>query len=187
MNQTATANTAAHLASRPRDAWTLRNVPAAMQAAERWVGWAPEKRGEKMTKVPKCVFAPGRNASSTDPSTWAMFSAANAALATGRVHGVGFVLGDGWAGVDLDNCIDFDTGEIKAWAMEILAPFKGIAYAEMSPSRRGIKLFGRIDPVAVGRGRKVPFEDGTVEVYAPPPGRFFTVTGWAIDPGDNHD
>lgn len=185
MNQTTTTNTAAHLPPRPREAWTLSNVPAAMRDEERWVGWAPEKRGEKMTKVPRCVRSPGRNASSTDPNTWATFDAAEAAHTAGKIHGVGFVLGDGWAGVDLDNCIDADTGEIKAWAVEILAPFRCIAYSEVSPSRKGIKLFGRIDAKAIGNGCKVIVADGAVELYTR--GRFFTVTGWALDLGADHD
>src|SRR6266446_5842473 len=72
-------------------------IPAEMQFERRWIVWrldwrADRRGGGKWTKTP---YQPsGRNASSTDPSTWSNFADALTAYATGEFSGIGFVLGD---------------------------------------------------------------------------------------------
>jgi hypothetical protein len=118
----------------------------------RWVAWREESRRTKngQTKRTKVPYAsPGRRAEiPTNPTTWTTRDGAERCwqrFENGRtVGGVGVVLGDlgnGWHlwGIDLDGCIDPDSGRILEWADEILQRFD--SYAEISPSGRGIKLF----------------------------------------------
>ena len=79
------------------------------------------------------------------------------------------MLGDGFAGVDLDHCRDPETGTIEPWAAEIVKLFG--TYTKVSPSGTGVKLFGRgALPEGVTGRRK-----GHIEVYGAT--RYFTVTG----------
>ena len=54
--------------------------------------------------------AGGVKASTTSPRTWSSFEAARATYQGRGYDGVGFVLGAGWAGVDLDSCRDAVSG-----------------------------------------------------------------------------
>ncbi len=140
----------------------LDGIPAAMKAERRWVTWRYERRKETWTKVP---VARGRSASSTDPSTWMTFDEAAAEYRAGGRSGIGFVLGDGWAGVDVDKCLTPD-GTVDKDAKLVLDQFE--TYREVSPSGTGVKA---IFMGHVARGRK----QNHVEVYEG--GRYFTVTG----------
>ena len=80
--------------------------------------------------------------------------------------GVGFVLnGDGIACIDLDDCLV--DGRPKPWARRILRSTPA-TYVEVSPSGRGLHIFGYAE---VGRGRCTK----GVEVYDR--GRYICVTG----------
>jgi putative DNA primase/helicase len=95
------------------------NLPEEMKVRPQWVNWRREKRGGDLTKVP---YTPGteRRASSTDLMTWGTFEEALASL--DRFDGIGFMFcsGDSYTAVDLDKCVDPETGEIEAWAAEIV-------------------------------------------------------------------
>ena len=80
-------------------------VPAELQAAPRWVVWKLEWVNRTWSKVPYRADGRGK-ASATNPATWGTFAAAVAAGAGAGVAGLGFVLGDGFAGVDLDDVRD---------------------------------------------------------------------------------
>ena len=82
-----------------------------------------------------------RRASSTDPSTWRSFEVALVAYLKGEADGIGFVLGEGYVGTDLDHCVDPVTGGIEGWAQEILDLLK--LYSEFSPSETGIHTIVR--------------------------------------------
>ena len=103
----------------------------------------------------------------TDPSTWTTFSDALAACEGGGFSGIGFVLGDGFVGVDLDACRDRETGDLDPWARDIIDALN--SYTELSPSGTGVHVLcrGELPP---GRRRK----DG-VELYDR--ARYFAVTG----------
>jgi hypothetical protein len=73
--------------------------------------------------------------------------------------------------VDLDNCIDPATGELKPWGRQAVTALD--SYAEVSPSGTGVKVFLRAKKPGP-RCRKA-WHDGEVEMYDS--GRFFTVTG----------
>lgn len=136
-----------------------------------WVGWRLERRNGRQTKVPYDA-ATGLHASSTDPDTWHSFDRAVAALRAGRYAGVGFVFAkeDPFAGVDLDHCRDARSGEITAWASQIIDRLG--TWAHVSPSRAGIHVIGNAS--LPDTGRKTAYADGAVEMYDR--GRFFTIT-----------
>lgn len=141
---------------------TYERVPASLKLQERWL--------LHKAKVP--YQTNGKRASSTNPKTWTDYDTALAALRSNpnKFDGLGFALGDGFAGIDLDDCREPITGEIKRWAQEIIDNFD--CYWEVSPSETGLKGFclGQVP-----KGKKKEIEGGAVEVYSD--GRYFTVTG----------
>jgi len=155
-------------------------VPEELKRQRRWVCWAYEERKGKRTKVP-FIAGPAsrrdggpRRASTRDPRTWRAF--ADAVANSDRFEGIGFVLGDGFAGIDLDRCLASDR-LLKPWAEPILEVVR--SYAEVSPSGRGLKIIcGATKPDDAGTddtGNRRPVEDGEVECYWER--RFFTITG----------
>jgi len=136
----------------------LENIPEELRQRPQWV--------VHKEKVPYIAGGVGR-ASSTDSLTWRTFEEAVQALRTGRYDGIGFVFssGDPFAGVDLDECRDPETGELEEWAEKIVAAFGG--YAEASPSGTGVHI--------IVRGKAPNKKRGRIEAYSSE--RFFTVTG----------
>lgn len=82
-----------------------------------------------------------------------------------------FSADDPFTGIDVDNCIDGSTAEVKAWARPILDQLN--SYGEISPSGKGVKVFVRASKR--GTACKRSYEDGAVEIYDRK--RLFTVTG----------
>lgn len=146
-------------------------LPSAIRSADRWVLCRFEQRDGKRTKVPYQARNPVQRAAVNEPSTWAPFNVALAAYLAGNADGLGFVLGEGITGIDLDHCIDPTTGEIAAWAHEIVAQLA--SYTERSPSGTGLHVLVRGELPSGGRRK------GPVEMYDD--GRFFTVTGDHFD------
>jgi hypothetical protein len=153
----------------------LAYIPEEMQRARRWVGWRYEQRpdpetGElKWTKVPYQVAHPKYKASSTNPKTWGTFAQAEAAYAHGELDGIGFALGDGWAGVDLDHCCDPESGSIHEWALREIRAIG--SYSERSPSGEGVHILLYGNVLGGRHGRR----SGGIEAYSAK--RFFTVSG----------
>jgi primase-polymerase (primpol)-like protein len=95
------------------------------------------------------------------------FDTALRAANSGFVDGIGFALGDGFCGVDFDNCRQRESGII---APDVQAYVERLGtYGEVSPSCEGIKLILR---GKLPKGRR---QQGNVEMYDS--GRYFTVTG----------
>jgi P4 family phage/plasmid primase-like protien len=152
-------------------------IPQELKDRRAWVCWHYEwrvnKRGEgKWNKVPLNART-GANASSTDPGTWSTFQEALdfCQRRPAGTAGLGFVFAkdDPYSGVDLDDAVDPDTGELKPWAREIVECFD--TYAECSPSGTGVKLFIKGKPPCVVKTKQV-------EVYGE--GRYFAVTGLRV-------
>jgi len=156
-------------------------IPAELTERPQWLVWRYEWKkdhqpGDKPTKVPYQARAAlngrRRKAKSTEADTWATFAEALEAYQKnpGTYSGVGFAVteADQIAGVDLDNAVDPDTGELAEWAAHIVAELR--TYAEVSPSGEGVRLFalGSLEGLD-GRKR------GNVEMYDR--GRYLTVTG----------
>lgn len=148
-----------------------QDIAEELKVRPQWVVWKLEVRGGQTTKVP---YAPhtGRRASSTDLTTWTIFDVALAAYESGRYQGIGFVFcsADPYTGVDLDDCVDSESGEIELWALEVARSLD--SYTELSPSGTGLHIICR-DKLQKG-GRR-----GKLEMYSQ--GRFFTVTGHVVE------
>ena len=85
-----------------------------------WVAWeygAPRGENQKPPKVP---IHPREfyEARVNDPSSWGTYDEAK----NSPLDGIGFVLtpDDPYTFIDLDNCIDLDTGEVAPWADAIV-------------------------------------------------------------------
>jgi len=142
-------------------------IPGELKAIPRWLLWRLEDRAGKPTKTPYQVS--GALAKVNDPATWSDFDTILTAYLRSGWSGIGIVLteDDDLVGVDLDKVLDPDTGELAPEASRIVADLP--TYCEVSPSGRGLRLFG-FGKLPQGGRRK-----GHVEMYEA--GRYLTVTG----------
>lgn len=141
----------------------VKGIPDALKADRRWVLWRYVLKGERWSKLPFQIL--DSPAKSNDPSTWTTFDhALNAYLCPGRFDGLGFVLGDGWAGIDLDH-----VAHAPAAFLDRLT-----CYRETSPSGAGLKAIGRATRV----GGELKFVSDGLPVVTPWSGaRYFAITG----------
>ena len=150
------------------------SIPEELKVRPQWVVWKAVWRAESenLDKVPYSAES-GCKASSTDLLTWSTFENACETLETGEYSGLGFVFssGDPYTGIDLDNCADQETGEIRQWALEIVRYFD--SYAELSATGRGIHI--------IVKGEVPNRRKGEVEVYSSK--RFFVMTGHLLGAG----
>lgn len=159
-------------------------IPGELRARPQWVVWRYEKRLKKHG-TPRYTKAPfdaktGELASRSDPSTWCGWEQALARYRAGGYDGVGLMFADGGGlvGIDLDDCRDPDTGEIKPWGVALLRLLGG--YAEVSPSGAGVKVWVRgRKPEWLGTRCRRQHHDGEVEIYDK--ARYFAVTGRKLD------
>ena len=140
------------------------NIPDGLKRLNQWVGWFWKWIEDRWTKVPYDLKS-GLPASSDDPATWSSYAA------TEGHENIGFVFSkyDPYCGIDLDNCIDPETGKMSKEARQIVCRFD--SYAEVSPSGTGVKIF--VKARVPGPRRKNPQK--RMEIYDS--GRFFTITG----------
>ncbi len=141
------------------------NVPDVLKAGERWVT-CDEHKVPLIAIENGAVFA----ASSTNSDTWRPYEVALKTYSENEhIAGIGRIIeeNEDYVGVDLDDCIDGDTGEISSWASTIIERLG--SYAEVSPSLTGVKIWTRAPEIT--RAYKKP----GLEIY--PRGRYFTVTG----------
>lgn len=148
-----------------------------------WLLWrsVPSAKGEKPRKLPFYADGTSRRGtldSAEDRARLVDFAAASGAL-TAEYAGLGVALGEvpgeelHVSGIDLDNVRDAQTGELDERATAILGA--AASYAEISPSGRGIKIFGT---GALGTCKRMNCSAG-LEIYSA--GRFFTVTGRRVN------
>lgn len=152
------------MSGRGSTAWIEDAIPAEQRAARRWVAWRYVERNGRATKAPVCART-GGPASATDPTTWTDYATA-ARYARAHRCGIGIMLGDCLAGVDLDDCVS-DTGVPASWAREIVAELD--SYTEMSPSGHGLHVL--VHGTLPGTRRR----RGPVEMYDRD--RYLCVTG----------
>src|SRR5215213_6780349 len=139
-----------------------------MRDLRQWLCWRSVERDGKPTKIPYSPIT-GQRASSRTPETWTGYEEAVRACKEHGYGGIGFVFTseDDLCGVDLDGCLDPETGEIEPWAWEIVEQLD--SYTEISPSGTGVHVLVRAQ-LPEGRNRK-----GRFEAYDRR--RYFTVTG----------
>lgn len=136
-----------------------------MTTADRWVR-------RDSAKVP--LTTDGTPASSTNPATW---SSHKDAAASSVGAGLGFVLGDGFACIDLDHCLV--DGVPTAAAARFLEAYPR-HHIEVSPSGDGLHIWGT---AKTGPGSVLTQGDGLhVERYST--GRYITVTGQVYQRGE---
>ncbi|HOL44716.1 MAG TPA: phage/plasmid primase, P4 family, partial [Methanothrix sp.] len=165
--------------SRPKGT-VFESIPSTLRIQKRWLLWREELRDGEKTKVPKTPT--GSNASVAAPQTWSDFETVKKTLSAGWATGIGFVLGGGVVGVDLDRCID-DQDNIAPWAQDIVHRLD--SYTEISPSGRGLHVLVRaelpselLDGLPKTGIKKQIESGGAIEIYWT--GRYFTVTGHAL-------
>jgi len=160
-------------------------IPEEISEAERFITFRLEERDDgKMDKVPHATevtdgkygpFIKKAGVRSTEQFT-DYLSAHNFVAESNKrddldgLDGVGFVLGDGFCGVDMDDCVD-DDNHVKQFANEVLGSLD--SFAEFSPSGSGIHVLckGSLDDDYQQRN-----DDLGLEMYDDG-GRFFTITG----------
>jgi primase-polymerase (primpol)-like protein len=149
-------------------------IPGELRSRDHWLVWRGEIREGRPTKVPYCIACPSQCAAVDDPATWGVFADAVDAQSCSelRLDGIGYVLTleDRLVGIDLDHCIDPETGVIATWAMDIALRID--SYTEISPSGAGLRIWAR-GVLPPGRRRK-----GHIEMYDS--GRYLTVTGHRV-------
>jgi hypothetical protein len=150
----------------PRFSHNSDNVPAELKRGERWLVCDENK-------VPLVAVASGAcyAASSTDPTTWRSYEDALTAWRENEwsFAGIGRVIAsdEDYVGIDLDDVLDPDTGELTPRALEIIDHLD--SYSEISPSLTGVKVWVRASSMT--RAHVKP----GLECY--PRGRYFIVTG----------
>ena len=147
-----------------------KNIPDELKREKRWCLYKIIVRDGKNTKMP--IMPNGKPAKSNDKKTWNSYKDCMDALCKNQGTGLGFFLGDGYIGIDIDKVSD----EIMEYSMDFNAAsmtadfLRGIStYAEISPSKTGLHF--------IGKG-KVPGERKrykNLEIYDRD--RFFTITG----------
>lgn len=160
----------------------LKKIPEALKKLNQWILWREETRNQtdkSPTKVPYQVN--GLQAKSNDPETWSNYQTASQRFLLGSWSGLGFVFsaGDPFCGIDLDGCRDPETGKVSEWAKKIILDIN--SYAEVSPSKTGVKIFVR-GKSPLDSGKKINLTEQPVcekrpgiEVYDKL--RYFAVTG----------
>jgi putative DNA primase/helicase len=146
-----------------------QDIPEELKRRRQFVNWrAMKKPHGRLDKIPYTP-ATGQKASTTDLTTWGTFEDALDGLE--RFDGIGFVFcsADPYVGVDLDGCVNPETGEVATWAVQIIEGLD--SYTELSPSGTGVHIIVR-GKIRHG-GRR-----GRVEMYSQD--RFFAMTGHVL-------
>lgn len=150
-----------------------KNIPIDLMERDTWVCWKYQKdKNGRKTKVPINPHT-GSLAKSNDPTTWSDYKTA---IGTSQnFDGIGFMLGDGIFGIDLDNVENeiqeyLENNDVDNIVGEFVETME--SYAEVSPSGKGIHILVKGELPAGGRRR------GNVEMYSEL--RFLTFTGFRI-------
>lgn len=151
-------------------------IPQELRERPQWVIWRfepnPKKPDGKPLKVPYYANHGkrwGDQGTDKDRAKLVPLDAALAAREKRSYDGVGFAFlpGDGLIGIDIDKCIDDDTGEIAPMAEGIIN--ECLSYTEYSPSRRGVHI------IVAGVTETFKSDRIGLEVFCG--SQFFTFTG----------
>ena len=145
------------------------NIPQSLKEMKRWVLYRCEERDGRMTKVPLNAIS-GNYAKSNDSITWSSFKLALSGCIKYNAEGLGFMMGNGIVGIDLDLHDESDREEFEKASKDFIERLD--TYSEFSRSKKGIHILCK-GTLPEGRRRK-----GVVEMYNS--GRFFAMTGYTI-------
>ena len=153
-----------------------KSVPSELKALKRWVCFNVEGSEDgKTTKRPYNALN-GKRAKVNDDITWTTFNNALNGCVKYHNDGIGFVLGYGIFGVDLDNHADKDGNipmtdeQFKTFSTQFIDTLD--SYTEYSQSGKGIHI------ICAGQLPEGSRRKGCVEMYDS--GRFFAFTGNVI-------
>ena len=166
----------------------LNVIPSELADLDQWVAWSYGVHQWKsgtfgLVKIPYIAKNPNVKASRTISSDWSDLETSVRCVENNRyiIDGIGFVFSsrDGLSGVDFDNCRNPETGDIREEYQFWIDKLGG--YAEVSPSRTGVKVWVRgtiadkYFKTASATGFRISkFANGEMEVYRR--GQYFTVT-----------
>lgn len=144
------------------------SIPEKLKSMPHWICWSMVERDGKNTKIPVNPKT-GGNAKSNDPSTWTSYE--EAVKASEKYSGIGFMLGAGIFGIDIDDIEEDITAYKSGDEGNVVAEFIHSlgSYAEYSQSGKGIHIICTGKLPAGGRRK------GRYEFYES--GRFFVMTG----------
>lgn len=159
-------------AAMPKPRYRLGNIPAELQALDRWVVFAlePGKNG-RPNKIP---YTPGtsQRAKSNDPATWRPLRDALDAMDFADLYlGFAFTPELGMTFLDFDGVLG-GNGAVKGYAAELIDALD--SYTEASVSGAGVHVIVRGRPLEGFSTRHIA---GKVEVYPTAGGRFCLLTG----------
>jgi hypothetical protein len=160
---------------------TVNDLPAELKPLTdlpNWVIWRWEQRNGKLDKPPYQVRHPEWGAKSNDPTTWATYEEAVAAVAAHKGAGIGFAITNtNIAFPDLDDCRNKDSGVIEPWAQALVD--QAGSYAEVSVSGTGLHIIGYGSGAKV-TGKRKKANGASVEIFRST-NRFMYVTGESIN------
>ena len=149
----------------------LSNLPPALAPLKerpQWTVWKWTLNGSgDWQKPPFQATAPDQHASTADPSTWATYEVALAAVQAGHADGISYVLtaDDPFAAIDLDDCRNDDDHSIAPWAQHFLDKGKN-SYSEVTPSGTGLRIWGMASGAKVNRKfSNVDGNGGAAEIF----------------------
>lgn len=146
-------------------------VPIELKELKRWVLWKIKTNEKgKNTKVPINALN-GYGAKSNDPSTWCEFEIALKNIKKYNCVGLGFMLGNGYFGVDLDNSEEDNQAEFEKIKNHFIKDLN--SYTEYSQSGLGIHIICK-GVLPIGTRRK-----GKIEMYDS--ARYFAITGNVVE------
>ena len=153
------------------------NVPNSLKNLQRWVCFKIEEKDGKVGKFPINPIN-GKYAKSNDSMTWTAFNIAIMGCVKYKCNGIGFMLGDGIFGVDLDNHPNETTGELELSPEEFEKLSNEFitaldSYSELSWSGNGVHI------ICAGKLPGTRRKTTCVEMYEK--GRFFAFTGNVIN------
>ncbi|MGN1457409.1 MAG: phage/plasmid primase, P4 family [Acutalibacteraceae bacterium] len=148
---------------------SYKDIPQELKDLKQWVCYRD--------KAPLSPLYNG-NASPTNPDHWGTFEQAVRAIEKYNYKGIGFVFTDTtpYCGIDIDHCINTDTGEINHNALDIIQTMD--TYTELSPSGTGLHIIykGKNHPTDWKKKKTDALGKGVdLEMYQEQ--RYFRVTG----------
>ncbi|MFT3950643.1 MAG: hypothetical protein QM689_01545 [Oscillospiraceae bacterium] len=113
----------------------IQSIPEALKVSALFCLWRYEERKGKRTKVPYNPHTKGK-AQPNNPDTFAPFEVA--VSAADGFDGVGIGIFDDVCAVDIDHCVNPETGEVSPMALGIVETMR--SYTEISPSGKGVRI-----------------------------------------------